>query len=426
MLPSARIEAVIELTENVSATLRDNGASADVIVRNFFNARRYAGSKDRRYVTEKLYEIIRRWEFLTDITKSDPRKMVMAHLQLSDDDPKAYFNGEPHSPAALTDEEILFLKNVKPEQLEHHRLNYPLWLEDRLKDRFGDKFNQEMTALNQRAPLTLRIVRKTKEIEAFLLEKEIGYNRGVYANSAIILNEKIQIRDWPIYKNGLVEIQDEAAQLAVKYVELAPGQQVMDLCAGAGGKTLAAAGYMKNKGQIYAFDISENRLKDLKTRAKRSKVHIVQPRVLSVRNRAKILEEFKGKMDRVILDVPCSGTGTWRRNPEARFRLSEESLSQYVKTQSELLEEAWQIVKAGGRVAYMTCSILKSENEQQIEQFLSSHSDATLIPIRKQGIEALEGTLLVSPFSRQMDGFFVAILEKDKVQKSPELQELQE
>lgn len=417
MLPSARIDAVIDLTAQVALSLKENGPAADILTRKFFTNRRYAGSKDRRSVTNMLYDIIRRWGFLSEIGAGDARRMVMAYLKLEGDDPAIYFTGENHAPDILSDDEISFLQNVKAEEENHHRLNYPLWLEDQLKDRFGDKFTPEMIALNERAPLTLRIVRKTKEIEAFLLEKEIGHNRGQHANSAIILTQQQQIRDWPIYRQGLVEIQDEAAQLAVKFVELKPGQQVMDLCAGAGGKTLAAAGYMKNKGQIYAFDINENRLKDLKVRAKRSKIHIIQPRLLNDKNRNSVLDEFKGKMDRVILDVPCSGSGTWRRNPENRWRLTDDILKGYIKTQNDLLIEAWQMVKPGGRVAYMTCSILKGENEDQIEQFLKLNDDAKLIPIRKQGIEAMDGTLQVSPYSRQMDGFFVAIIEKQAIQK---------
>jgi 16S rRNA (cytosine967-C5)-methyltransferase len=248
-----------------------------------------------------------------------------------------------------------------------------------------------------------------------LVDKKIQYEKGIHANSAIIIKDHVQIRDWPIYRNGLVEIQDEAAQLAVKYVELKPGQQVMDLCAGAGGKSLAAAGYMKNKGQIYAFDISENRLKDLKVRARRAKHHIFQSFVLTPKNRSAKLGEFKEKMDRVILDVPCSGSGTWRRNPENRWRLRQESLGEYINIQRSLMKEAWDAVKIGGRVAYMTCSVFKDENESQIEWFLIEHENANLIPIRKQGIEQLEGTLQLSPFSRGTDGFFVAILEKQAI-----------
>ena len=415
MLPSAHIEAVIDLTDQVAVSLDKNGPAADILVRKYFRDRRYAGSKDRRRVTGLLYDIIRRWGYLVDITEQDARRMVMAQLTLVDDDPYQYFTGEKHAPAALSDAEKKFLETVKPESEEHHRLNYPLWLEAALKDRFGEKFVQEMSALNERAPLTLRIARSAEKILTFLIDNHIGYSRGIHANSAIILDQQQQIRDWPIYRKGLVEIQDEAAQLAVKYAQLEPGQQVMDLCAGAGGKALAAAGYMKNKGQIYAFDINESRLKELKVRAKRSKHHIFQSHVLTVKNRDSILGEFKGKMDRVILDVPCTGTGTWRRNPESRWRISPESVESYIRTQRGLMDEAWEMVKPGGRVAYMTCSILKGENELQIEQFIEGHGDAKLIPIKKQGIEAMEGTLLLSPFSRGTDGFFVVILEKQDI-----------
>ena len=418
MLPSARIEAVIELTAKVAISLSTDGASADVLVRKYFSERRYAGSKDRRYVTELLYDIIRRWGFLFDITKGSPRLMVMTQLALIDDDPAQYFTGEKHAPDAMTDDEKSFLEAVEPEVDQHHRLNYPKWLEADLMERFGDKFVQEMVALNERAPLTLRIARSSEKILAYLNDNHVDYERGIHANSAIILKQQQQIRDWPIYKKGLVEIQDEAAQLAVKYVELKPGQQVMDLCAGAGGKALTAAGYMKNKGQIYAFDVVESRLKELKTRAKRSKHHIFQSHVLTAKNRWQKLSEFDEKMDRVILDVPCSGTGTWRRNPENKWRLTPEKIVEYTKIQKDLLAEAWKAVKVGGRIAYMTCSVLKSENENQVTAFLETHENATLIPIRKNGIEALEGTLQLSPFSRGTDGFFVAIIEKQDIKPS--------
>jgi 16S rRNA (cytosine967-C5)-methyltransferase len=412
MLASARIDAVIDLTEEVAKNLKENGAAADVSVRSFFDKRRYAGSKDRRYITNKLYDIIRRWGFLYDISSGLARRMVLAELSLCGEDVKSLFTGEQHAPSIVTDEELTFLKTVHPEQEDHHKLNYPLWLEDDLKDRFGDKFEKEMNTFNDRAPLTLRIVRNRKEIEAFLEEKEVEFIPGIHANSALIIQEHVQIRDWAIYKNGLVEIQDEAAQLAVKLAEIKPGQQVMDLCAGAGGKTLAAAAYMQNKGQVYAFDIVENKLKELKTRAKRAKIHILQSRVLTPKNREKTLSDFVGKMDRVIVDVPCSGTGTWRRNPEARWRITKDSVNEYATIQAGLMDEAWQMTKVGGRMVYMTCSILKQENENQIEQFLKNNNDAKLVPIRKQGISSMDGTLLVSPYSRQMDGFYVAILEK--------------
>lgn len=418
MLPCARIDAVTDLTAEVAHSLIHDGPAADILVRRYFSARRYAGSKDRRRVTSLLYSIIRRWGFLKDIAGGDVRKMVMADLALNGDDPEQYFTGEKHAPAKLDNDEKAFLTSLSPETEEHHRLNYPKWLESGLKNRFGDKFVQEINALNERAPLTLRIVRDADKIFDYLDQKSITYKKGVHANSAIIIDEQQQIRDWPIYRNGLVEIQDEAAQLAVKLVELKPGQQVMDLCAGAGGKALAAAGYMQNKGQIYAFDVVENRLKEFKKRAKKSRHHIFQTFVLTDKNRTSKLCEFEGKMDRVILDVPCSGSGTWRRNPENRWRLTNEKLDDYISLQKSLLQEGWDALKPGGRVAYMTCSVLEQENEEQVTEFLKTHKNAKLIPIRKRGIEKLEGTLQLSPFSRGTDGFFVAILEKQDITSS--------
>jgi 16S rRNA (cytosine967-C5)-methyltransferase len=418
MLPGARINAVIELTAMVAHSLDTDGASADILIRQYFSSRRYAGSKDRRVVTSLLYLVIRKWGFLKDISVGDTRRMVLAGLILEGNDPAQYFTGEKNAPSKLNDDEIKFIEKINPATEEHHRLNYPKWLEKDLKDRFSDKFNQEMSALNERAPLTLRIVRDADKIFSYLDQKSISYKKGIHANSAIIIDDQQQIRDWPIYRDGLVEIQDEAAQLAVKFVELKPGQQVMDLCAGAGGKALAAAGYMKNKGQIYAFDVVESRLREFKKRAKRSRHHIFQTFVLTDKNRVLTLAEFAGKMDRVILDVPCSGTGTWQRNPENRWRLNADKLDGYIAIQKTLFQEGWDALKTGGRLAYMTCSVLERENEKQVSEFLKTHPDAKIIPIKKRGIEKLEGTLQLSPFSRGTDGFFVAILEKQAITSS--------
>ena len=184
MLPSARIEAVIDLTAQVAISLKENGPAADVLTRKYFSARRYAGSKDRRRVTNLLYDIIRRWGYLSEISGGDPRRMVLAQLALSNDDPKAYFTGETHAPDLITADEIKFIETVEPETLEHHRLNYPKWLENDLKARFGDKFTQEMIALNDRAPLTLRIARNSEKILAFLMDKAIGYQDNLFIISS--------------------------------------------------------------------------------------------------------------------------------------------------------------------------------------------------------------------------------------------------
>ena len=418
MIESARVQAAIEILDQVALSLSEGGSSADVLIRKYFRTRRYAGSKDRRAVTGLVYQVIRDWGFLSESSGGNIRKMLM--LALGDAE---LFTGQNHAPAQVTDEEQSFLSQSHDKSL-HQQLNYPLWLEDRLRERFGTDFEAELESLNGRAPFDLRVnvAKATRsKVEDFLKEQGIDYRLGQWAETALILSENPRIDGWDIYKNGDVEIQDEAAQLAVELIGLKPGQQVMDLCAGAGGKTLAAAAYMENKGQIYAFDNNQRRLKDLKPRAKRADVRILQGRHVDTAGgkRQKILSEYDGCMDRVILDVPCSGSGVWRRNPELKWRLDEDGLAQYCKIQKGLLNEGWAFVKPGGRMIYMTCSLFQDENEKQITEFLATAENAKLLSYADlykrtdlKTLSSLPECLALSPKTHGTDGFFVAILEK--------------
>lgn len=418
MIEPARAQAAIEILDQVASSLSNDGPSADVLIRKYFRTRRYAGSKDRRSVTGMVYQVIRDWGFLSDAAAGDIRKMML--LTLGDTD---LFTGKEHAPAEASDEEKQFLSETHEKQ-PHHHLNYPQWLKDRLQKRFADNFEDELESLNGRAPFELRVnLGKTTlaKVEDLLKADGIDFNKGKWAETALILADNPRIDSWEIYKSGQVEIQDEAAQLAVEISDLKPGQQVMDLCAGAGGKTLAAAAYMENKGQIYAFDNNYNRLKDLKPRAKRANVRILQGQHVDTAGgkRQNILSEHLGRMDRVILDVPCSGSGVWRRNPELKWRLDEEALLKYCRIQKNLLSEAWTFVKPGGRLVYMTCSLFHDENETQVTEFLGEHEDVRLVPYTDQynktelkTLSSLPECLALSPSSHGTDGFFVAILEK--------------
>ncbi len=436
MIEPARIQAAIEILDQVRASLSEDGPSADVLIRKYFRTRRYAGSKDRRAVTNLVYLVIRDWGFLSEVTDCHIRKMVMLSLRSEKDrapemDLAQIFTGQNHAPAILSEEEQQFL-DIKHERLPHQRLNYPLWLESRLQERFPDDFEAELESLNGRAPFDLRVNLgkvSVDEVEALLKAEAIEYRLGEWAETALILSGNPRIVEWKIYQDGLVEIQDEAAQLATQLADIKPGQQVMDLCAGAGGKTLAAAAYMDNKGQIFAFDNNERRLKDLKPRAKRANARILQGRHVDTAGgkRQNILSEHIARMDRVILDVPCSGSGVWRRNPELKWRLTPEALEKYCRIQKNLITEGWGFVKAGGRMIYMTCSLFHDENEQQITDFLNAHEGATLISYRSlyggsrrashrhrelKTLSSIPECLALSPRSHGTDGFFVAILEK--------------
>ena len=447
MIEAARIQAAIEIVDQVARSLDNDGPSADVLIRKYFRTRRYAGSKDRRAVTDLVYRIIRNWGFLHDSAAGDSRRMML--LTLKD---TAAFTGQDHAPAEVTEAEQQFL-SAHHEQKPCHLLNYPAWLENRLRDRFGEDFAAELEQLNGRAPFDLRVnlgKAGISAVEAVLKADGMDYHPGKWAKTALVLVDNPRIEGWDIYKNGLVEIQDEAAQLAVELCDIKPGQQVMDLCAGAGGKTLAAAAYMENHGQIYAYDNNARRLRDLKPRAKRANARIIQGRHLDTAGgkRQKILSVHidykggasdasggnssrsgsdgssphqikKGRMDRVMLDVPCSGSGVWRRNPELKWRLDAEKLAQYCRIQQNLLIEGWQFVKQGGRLIYMTCSLFDDENEGQVTAFLKTTENARLVPytdIYRQGglktLSSLPECLALSPASHGTDGFFIAILEK--------------
>jgi len=428
MIEPARIQAAIEIIGQVAESLSNDGPSADVLIRKYFRKRRYAGSRDRRAITDRVYLVIRDWGFLREVADGDIRKMILLSLKEDMDAAalEALFSGADHAPAPITDDERQFLTQDYEKQI-HHELNYPAWLEEKLQARFGENLAGELAALNGRAPFELRVnMGKTSvpEVEEFLQARGISYQKGHWAATALILQHNPRIDDWAIYRDGLVEIQDEAAQLAVALCDIRPGQQVMDLCAGAGGKTLAAAACMDNKGQIYAFDNNRHRLKDLKPRAKRADARILQVRHIDTAGgkRQKILAEHRGRMDRLILDAPCSGSGVWRRNPEAKWRLTPDKLAQYCRIQKNLLAEGWGFVKPGGRMIYMTCSLLEDENEQQVTDFLKGHGDARLLPYRSlyqadhgpelRTLSALPECLALSPHRHGVDGFFVAILEK--------------
>ncbi|WP_138380111.1 RsmB/NOP family class I SAM-dependent RNA methyltransferase [Luteithermobacter gelatinilyticus] len=426
MQDHARVQAVIDLVEEVHHSLEQKGPAADMLVRQYFRSRRYAGSRDRRLITDMLYNIIRGWgSFRASMEEFSARKMVLAFLisnGTAREEIDTYFGGATHGPAPLTPEEQCYLDHLKiPER------RCPEWMENRLRGRFGEELDEALSALNERAPLNLRVntLKTNREnVCAILREHNIDGMPGQWGPQALIVPTNTRIRDLDLYKKGLVEFQDEAAQIAVSLCGLVPGQQVVDFCAGGGGKSLAAAAVMQNRGQICAFDISKARLADLKPRAKRAGVHILQSRGLAQTEaeRQKQLAPVRGKMDRVLVDVPCSGSGTWRRNPEAKWRLEEKDLMFYVHLQQEILDQAWPLVREGGRLVYMTCSLFEEENENQVEQFLRRHKTAVLKDYRDtapgrfpETFSLMAPCLLLVPHRHGTDGFFVAIMEKKTV-----------
>ncbi|GHF27232.1 rRNA cytosine-C5-methylase [Kordiimonas sediminis] len=443
MTPDARLQAVIELLDQILAGAQSNGAPADKIVASYFRQRRYAGSKDRRAVNEIVYKIIRDFErhrYLLEVNPSmqvnvSGRSLLLAHFIISEASLPQFDVGDTFTPAPWSAEETIWYENTRelyadfavPEDIA---LNVPEWAAEGMHARFSVAFANEASALNTKAPLCLRVNTLKADMEDML--PCLNKNEEVFVKSnisglCISADTAINLEGCKPYKIGQIEVQDEAAQIASLLVYAEAGHQIVDLCAGAGGKTLAVAADMNNQGQIYCFDTHKSRLAGLSKRAKRAGVHCIQQKVIpeDQQTRQHMLAPYTQKMDRVILDVPCSGTGTWRRSPDLRMRFDGKRLDDILELQQQLLREGAELVKPGGRLIYMTCSLLPSENEKQIHRFTEqANSKFSLIDYRdvwnaKQHLKVMPQTLsnipealCLSPGTHNTDGFFVCILER--------------
>jgi 16S rRNA (cytosine967-C5)-methyltransferase len=431
MTPGARIQAAIELLDQIA----DATAPADRLTANFFRSRRYAGSKDRRAVTETVYDVLRRQgEYAWRAGGADSRHLVLAHLMNTGAanavEVAALFNGEKFCPANLDDDERAALTQLSqaPAQAVPAWVtgNYPEWLGASLTRRFGPELEAEMAALLGRAEVDLRVnLLKSKPAKAAakLARDDIATTPGGLAPTALRLSDRRAMSKHALYLDGSIEIQDEGSQLVALLCAAGPGQQVVDYCAGAGGKSLALAAQMQNKGQIFAFDSEARRLEPLRARLQRARVRNIQVHALGEVAAVAALSGLAGKADRVLLDVPCSGSGTWRRNPESKWRLGPEQLARYVAVQGRILRSTAPLVRPGGRLIYATCSFLMEENEDQIESFLAEQPDFEVVPINRVWDEVMADTdraacpcdgpyLRLTPARHGTDGFFAAVLQR--------------
>jgi 16S rRNA (cytosine967-C5)-methyltransferase len=405
---------------------------ADGVANAFFRARRYIGGGDRRAVSERVWGILRRWGQLywwLDRTRHPDRSaraIVEADLMLQDGlrlpDMEAMFDGGRYRPAPLDDAERRALRQMEghslphPEQPDWVRLNVQEWVAPHLREAYGEAWGREIAALETPPPVDLRVnrIKATPEQARKALHGEgIDTEPMRFAADGLRLKRRLSVVAGKAFQEGLVEIQDEGSQLVAALVGARPGMQVADYCAGAGGKTLAIAAGMNNKGRVVAMDVLETRLDRSAQRLRRAGVHNVERR--SIAENAKWLKRQKGNFDRVLVDAPCTGTGTWRRNPDGRWTLAPEDLAELVPKQSDILDQAARLVKPGGRLVYATCSVLPAENERQIEGFLERHPDFTVTPIAELDLpsELASGPYLrLSPLKHGTDGFFGAVLTR--------------
>jgi 16S rRNA (cytosine967-C5)-methyltransferase len=387
MMPAARVQAAIEILDEVIAAARSGGAAADTIVSRYFGTRRYAGSKDRRAVREHVYRAIRAWP-------APPPSGREAMLGLAADEPglAALFDGSSHGPAPAAEPGPVPGGAAVPD-----------WLASRLDPLVAP---DEWPALLGRAPLDLRVnrLRGTRADALAALAEAVP---TPLSPLGLRLPEGTRVEELPAWNHGLVEIQDEGSQLLSLACTAAPGMTVVDLCAGAGGKTLALAAEMADEGRLVACDTDRGRLSRMPPRLARAGVRIVEARLLDPGAERAALADLAGSADLVLVDAPCSGTGTWRRNPELRWRLTPERLGPLVKLQAYLLDLAAELVRPGGLIVYAVCSLLAEEGRGQAEAFGARSALVPEAPPIAGGRAAGSG-LALSPGHDGTDGFFVA------------------
>ena len=425
MKPAAQIQAAIELLD----LIEDTKSPADRLMAQYFRDHRYIGSKDKAAISEWLYITLRRKATLAWLAEQlelpvEPRSLLAVAVAQSEDVVvNEMFNGEQYAPRKLSHVEKTALAKLDLIQLvdapDWVRLNIPEWLTPKLLRSLGDDFESEMLALQERATTDIRVNTLKIAREALIKELESqGFSPQPTPISTLGLrfSTRVALFNQNAFKKGWFEVQDEGSQLLAAVCDVKPGMRVVDFCAGAGGKTLALAAMMENKGVLHACDVHSKRLENLGKRTKRAGVHNVQTHLLSS-ERDKWVKRNVGKMDVVLIDAPCTGTGTWRRSPDAKWNLQEEDLQNLVKLQNDILESAARLLKPGGKLFYATCSMLEDENEQQIELFLSENKEFSagkidMFDAKDERYQLRNHQLRTFPAKSGMDGFFVAVLEK--------------
>ena len=422
MHPKVLIDACAEL---IRLTLTFEHP-ADAVVSRFFRDNRGLGPRERATLAETVYNVLR-------------KKLLFDHMAPSGSGPKerrlailGFHGPRDFLLGGLTDQEKNWLEqcdSVKPDDLmERHRHNLPEWLVQPLKDQLGAGFWPLVESLSQSAPLDLRVnalKEKRADVQKELAKAAIKSVATPYSPWGLRIEGKPALTKLDAFTRGAIEVQDEGSQLLALLLDAKRGEMVVDFCAGAGGKTLAIGAQMRNTGRLYAFDVSAHRLEALKPRLARSGLSNVHPAALA-HERDERVKRLAGKIDRVLVDAPCSGLGTLRRNPDLKWRQDEKAVAELNEKQLSILTSAARMVKSGGRLVYATCSVLPEENEHIAESFQKAHPDfvpldagETLAKLKVEHAEGLcaggeTGTRYVRlwPHIHQTDGFFAAVWER--------------
>lgn len=432
MREPARIASAIDLMLRINAA----PIPMDNTIRDFMAQRRFIGSKDRTAIVERVYRIMREharigWWLEQGKMRDTARNRVLTDLVLNERPTEEEFGiifcGGKYEAESLNQLEIDYIEFLDGKQLNDPampvavRCECPDWAAEKLQPLFGDAFEENMAVMIDPAPLDLRVntVKGTVDEAMESLQKDhVRVARTLYSPIALRATGKPFMSDSKAFRNGLVEIQDEGSQLIGLITGVKPGMRVLDFCAGGGGKTLVLAAMMNNKGNIVATDNNTRRLEKGKPRFKKAGVHNVELRSLEEEANRKWLRRQKGTMDVVLVDAPCSSSGTWRRNPDLRWNWYGPNLEEIIQMQTDILDKVADKVKAGGRLVYATCSLFREENEDQVAAFLTRHPDYKVLPLS----EAWEGDksaipnegdfMRLYPKTHQTDGFFAAVLQK--------------
>ncbi len=441
MTPGARIEGAIDLLGKIEAAHEP----AERVVGAYMRGHRYIGSKDRRAISDRIYGVLRRrarldwWLARTGLGPGDgldhPRRTVLAGLALNDGlnaaEIAALCDGGRYSPATLSAEERAALKALAGETLDHPdqppavRAEVPVWLYPDVAEEFGETAEAEMSALTGEAPVDLRVNSLKCDraaAQAALAEEGIDAVPTPLSPLGLRVTGRPNLGATRAYREGLVEVQDEGSQIVALFTGARPDHAVADVCAGAGGKTLALAAEMGGTGRLVALDVDAARLHRAGPRLRRAGADaFVERRPLDDKAwRA----AHAGTFDRVLVDAPCSGSGAWRRQPDARWRLTQDDLARYLELQVQAIDVGAELVCPGGRIIYATCSLLAVENARQVEAFVARRPDFAVLPAATIWAETLATRgapaaapvagpyLFLTPLRHGCDGFFAAVLER--------------
>ena len=428
MKPGGRLAAAIEVLEDI---LHRHRPAAEAL-KDWGRTHRFAGSADRGAIGNLVYDVLRGKALYGHLMRDEaPRALALAALRWEwhvGSETLTEWASETHGPGPLSEAEVARLHALPPADLPQWvEGNYPEWLAASFERAFGERSFAQGAGLSRRAPLDLRVNTLKADREKLLkpLSKH-GARPGPWSPFAIRIpppkgdGRMPNLEAEPAHAKGWFEVQDAGSQVAALMTGAEPGSQVADICAGGGGKTLALAAQMANRGQIHAHDADKHRLKPIFERLQRAGARNVQVIPADERER---LSSLSGHMDIVLVDAPCSGSGAWRRKPDAKWRITPSSLERRRAEQSAALDEGARLVKPGGRLVYVTCSVLPEENGDQVSQFIAAHPEFRPLPypdVWRQAIasnpppsaDGSSETLLLTPLDHETDGFFIAVLER--------------